>query len=151
MTDVHGVIKHPNSPRPTDYLFRVSLKCVIRNDAGEVLAVKEIGRDFWDLPGGGMDHGESIQAAITRELHEEIGLTGVFTYKLLAIEDPSLLQHNFYQLRIIVALLPENTAFLAGADADEVAFIDPESFKNSSRNVEQNIYTYSGLASNTVK
>lgn len=61
MTDIHGVIKHPNSPRPTDYLFRVSLKCVIRNDAGEVLAVKEVGRDFWDLPGGGMDHGESIQ------------------------------------------------------------------------------------------
>lgn len=145
MTDVHGVIKHPNSPRPTDYLFRVSLKCVIRNDAGEVLAVKEIGRDFWDLPGGGMDHGESIQAAITRELHEEIGLTGAFTYKLLAIEDPSLLQHNFYQLRIIVALLPENTAFSAGVDADEIAFIDPNLLKNSLHNAERKLYHYSQL------
>lgn len=145
MTDIHGVIKHPNSPRPTDYLFRVSLKCVIRNDAGEVLAVKEIGRDFWDLPGGGMDHGESIQAAITRELHEEIGLTGAFTYKLLAIEDPSLLQHNFYQLRIIVALLPENTAFSAGVDADEIAFIDPNLLKNSLHNAERKLYHYSQL------
>ena len=145
MTDVHGVIKHPNSPRPTDYLFRVSLKCVIRNDAGEVLAVKEIGRDFWDLPGGGMDHGESIQAAITRELHEEIGLTGAFTYKLLAIDDPSLLQHNFYQLRIIVALLPENTAFSAGVDADEIAFIDPNLLKNSLHNAERKLYHYSQL------
>ena len=145
MTDVHGVIKHPNSPRPTDYLFRVSLKCVIRNDAGEVLAVKEIGRDFWDLPGGGMDHGESIEAAIARELHEEIGLTGAFTYKLLAIEDPSLLQHNFYQLRIIVALLPENTAFSAGVDADEIAFIDPNLLKNSLHNAERKLYHYSQL------
>lgn len=123
----------------------MSLKCVIRNDAGEVLAVKEVGRDFWDLPGGGMDHGESIQAAITRELHEEIGLTGAFTYKLLAIEDPSLLQHNFYQLRIIVALLPENTAFSAGVDADEIAFIDPNLLKNSLHNAERKLYHYSQL------
>ena len=145
MTDIHGVIKHPNSPRPTDYLFRVSLKCVISNEAGEVLVIKEAGRDFWDLPGGGMDHGESIQAAIARELHEEIGLTGAFTYKLLAIEDPSLLQHNFYQLRIIVALLPENTAFSAGVDADEIAFIDPNLLKNSLHNAERKLYHYSQL------
>ena len=56
-----GEIHHANNPGRTDYLYRVSLKSVIFNDHGEVLVVKESGRDWWDIPGGGMDHGESIK------------------------------------------------------------------------------------------
>jgi 8-oxo-dGTP diphosphatase len=29
---------------------------------------------FWSVPGGGVQHGESLEAAVTRELHEETGL-----------------------------------------------------------------------------
>lgn len=56
-----------------DHLFRVSLKAVIRNAAGELLVVKEKGQTHWNLPGGGMDHGESYHEALARELQEEIG------------------------------------------------------------------------------
>ena len=38
-----------------DYLYRVSIKALIYNDAGQILVVKEDGRPLWDLPGGGMD------------------------------------------------------------------------------------------------
>lgn len=60
-SDVHGVIEHLEGTRKTDYLYRLSIKGIIFNDTGEILFVKESGRDWWDLPGGGMDHGEDIK------------------------------------------------------------------------------------------
>ncbi|MCV7165080.1 NUDIX domain-containing protein [Mycobacterium stomatepiae] len=42
----------------------------------EVLLTKEqAGDGFWDLPGGGVDEGESFVAALERELCEETGLS----------------------------------------------------------------------------
>ncbi|GAA1487971.1 hypothetical protein GCM10009626_07170 [Brachybacterium sacelli] len=44
--------------------------------AGEVLLVKDRqGDGDWDLPGGGVEDGESPLEALGRELHEETGLT----------------------------------------------------------------------------
>lgn len=71
-----------------DSLYRVSFKCLIRDEQGMVLAVKERGRSSWDLPGGGMEHGETIETSIKRELREEIAFEGNFTYKVWTIHDP---------------------------------------------------------------
>ena len=60
--------------------LRVSLKAVVVNPKGEVLIVKEAGRDWWDITGGGLDHGETIKGALTRELFEEVGYKGDFEY-----------------------------------------------------------------------
>ena len=80
---VNGHIFYEDSPQRHDYLFRVSLKAVIFNENNEVLIVKESDRDWWDIPGGGMDHGESIKEALARELKEEVSLKGDFTYKVI--------------------------------------------------------------------
>ncbi len=143
----HGIVDSSRSARRTDYLYRISLKCLIQNEKGEVLVVKEMGRDWWDLPGGGMDHGESIKSAITREMKEEVSLGGDFSYRIIDVDEPALLDaHNFWQLRLIFAVTPDNMAFSPGDDGDEVAFMDPTIFKNSRSNVEQRIYRYSKLA-----
>ncbi len=84
----HGVIDQSHLDRKNDYLFRISLKCLIKNEKGEILVVKEAARTWWDLPGGGMDHGEDIKAAIARELHEEVSLEGDFTYNIIDVDDP---------------------------------------------------------------
>lgn len=145
-TRIHGVIEHKNSTRKTDFLFRISIKAIIVNDKGEVLVVKESGRSYWDLPGGGMDHGESIKGAIARELLEEVSLKCNFTYRSIATEDPKLLEHSsILQVRVIFHVVPVSMEFYAGEDSDEVAFKDPRQFKDSDINAERYIYDYSQL------
>jgi 8-oxo-dGTP pyrophosphatase MutT (NUDIX family) len=130
----------------TDSLYRVSLKCLIKNDDGEILLVKEASRDFWDLPGGGMDHGESIDAAIARELLEEVGYLGDFTYRIIGLDEPlQLLSREVWQLRIILEVTPKEMNFSVGVDADEMQFIDPTTFKDATLPQERKIFDYATL------
>lgn len=150
----HGVITHENSIRKADYLYRVSLKGLVRNDKGEVLVVKETGRDWWDLPGGGMDHDEDIALALAREMKEEVNLEGEFGYKILTVEDPIYLNElsgsdvpkGLWQIRLIYEVFPENMVFSAGEDGDETRFINPDTLKDSDREAERRIYQYVQLA-----
>lgn len=145
----HGIVEHDGtSSRRTDYLFRVSLKCLVVDEQGRVLVVKETGRDWWDLPGGGMDHGEDLRSAIAREMKEEVNLTGNFAYRIIDVDEPAHLSaHNFWQLRLVFAVTPSSLALSAGEDGDEIAFIDPEEFKNSDSEVERRIYKYNRVLS----
>lgn len=64
--------KYPNT------YYRISIKAVIKNHDGRVLVVKEH-QDKWELPGGGLNHGESVHECLARELREELGITNDFT------------------------------------------------------------------------
>ena len=129
-----------------DSLYRVSLKCLIKNDNGEILLVKEAGRDFWDLPGGGMEHGESLDAAIARELLEEVGYLGDFTYRVVGLDEPlQLLSREIWQLRIILDVTPKEMNFSVGVDADEIQFMNSAQFKDAELVQERKIYEYATL------
>jgi 8-oxo-dGTP pyrophosphatase MutT (NUDIX family) len=142
----HGIIEHTHITRKNDYLYRVSLKGVIRNDAGEVLVVREKGTSWWDLPGGGMDHDEKLEVAIAREMKEEVELTGDFAYKVIAVDGPDYLDiANVWQIRLIFEIRPEVMDFAPGEDGEEVQFIDPLTFKTSRKSIERRIYEYSVL------
>lgn len=123
----------------------MSLKCLVTNSAGEVLVVKESGREWWDLPGDGMDHGDSIKESIARELNEEVGYEGDFSYRIIHTEEPKYLTHGFWQLRLVFRVMPDSLTFKQGEEADDVQFMNPEQFKDSDRPVERAIYTYSLL------
>jgi 8-oxo-dGTP pyrophosphatase MutT (NUDIX family) len=139
-----GVINHiKSSTRRTDYLYRISLKGLIRNDKDEFLVVKEIGRDWWDLPGGGMDHNENIKTALARELKEEINLNGDFTYRIIDINEPTYIdEHDFWQVRLIFEIKPEIMEFSLGEDGDEVAFINLRELKKSNSKTERSLLKY---------
>lgn len=112
-----------------------------------MLVVKETGRTWWDLPGGGMDHGEDIKTAIAREMKEEANLEGDFDYRIIDVDEPAHLSaHNFWQLRLIYEVMPSIMTFTAGEDGDEVAFKNPDDFKDSESEVERRIYKYYTIA-----
>jgi 8-oxo-dGTP pyrophosphatase MutT (NUDIX family) len=50
-------------------------RAIIVNTQNQVLLVKHTYLADWYLPGGGVNKGESVQAALARELMEELGLT----------------------------------------------------------------------------
>ena len=82
ITKGHIITQNLDGTAHLDCLYRISLKALIYNDAGQVLVVKEIDRTYWDLPGGGMDFGETIESSLKRELYEEVGYKGDLHYQL---------------------------------------------------------------------
>lgn len=54
--------------------FRPNVGIVVANARGEVLWARRVGQDAWQFPQGGINAGEAPEAALYRELHEEIGL-----------------------------------------------------------------------------
>ena len=54
--------------------FRPNVGIVVANDCGQVLWARRIGQDAWQFPQGGINHQESAEEALYRELNEEVGL-----------------------------------------------------------------------------
>ncbi|MST32659.1 NUDIX domain-containing protein [Acidimicrobiaceae bacterium USS-CC1] len=79
------------------------------------------GAGWWSVPGGRVEHGETLAEATVRELREETGLEGVCG-ELLGwverIEDP----HHFVILDFVVTVL-DPSGPVAGDDAAEVAWV----------------------------
>jgi len=144
--NAHGAIVHADSGRK-DSLIRVSLKAVILDERGRTLVVKENGRDWWDIPGGGIEHGETLKEALARELYEEVSLEGDFEYETLLAEDPRYIEaHNLYQMRITFLVKPHSMVFGKGNDSDEVQFIDADLYEKSDVWTERQIFKFSTLA-----
>ncbi len=68
-----------NKEKIPNAYYRVSVKARIRQN-DKIILVKEDGKK-WDLPGGGVEHNESMMDALHRELKEEIGLKDFYVQK----------------------------------------------------------------------
>lgn len=54
--------------------FRANVGIILCNDAGRLFWARRVGMDAWQFPQGGIKRHESPEAAMYRELHEEVGL-----------------------------------------------------------------------------
>ncbi|HJT55565.1 MAG TPA: NUDIX domain-containing protein [Ktedonobacteraceae bacterium] len=59
-----------SSPR----IFRIGVFAVIFDEQGRILLGHRRDTDWWNLPGGGMEKGETVDEALCREVQEETGL-----------------------------------------------------------------------------
>lgn len=79
------------------YEIRKAARAVLLNEAGQV-AMMYVGKDdYYKLPGGGLENEETIQAALRREIYEEVGA------KLQIIQEIGVVmeyREDFEQLQI---------------------------------------------------
>ena len=67
--------------------FRANVGIILANDAGKLLLAGRIGNKGWQFPQGGLQQGESLEEAMFRELHEEVGLKQADVEILAVTED----------------------------------------------------------------
>lgn len=64
-------------------VFHLGIKALIRDEAGKILLLQvnakklKGGGDYWDLPGGRVQQGQTVEDTLTREIEEETGITDV--------------------------------------------------------------------------
>lgn len=68
------------------HFYRVTVKGIIRDNRGYILAVKEYDSTAWSLPGGGIDHEETLEQALAREMYEEALITQSFKANTIGID-----------------------------------------------------------------
>lgn len=54
--------------------YRLNVGIILANSAGKVFLGKRVNQNAWQFPQGGLDDQENIEAAVYRELMEEVGL-----------------------------------------------------------------------------
>lgn len=68
---------------------RISVDAVIIKN-GKILLVKEKDLNLWEMPGGGIEKGETLEEALKREVHEETG------YEVLSILENLGSEHQYF-------------------------------------------------------
>jgi ADP-ribose pyrophosphatase YjhB (NUDIX family) len=107
-----------------------------------VLLVKEKGGS-WSLPGGGMDHGETEEEALRREMYEEVLITAPFRSTIIGINPRYVEAKQAWLLWVVYELnIEQPFNYGTGEDADEVEFIDPTTFKDSTIVSERLVYKW---------
>lgn len=129
--------KYPNT------FYRVAVKALIKNEKGQILLVKEKS-EKWDLPGGGLDHGEEPEDGLRRELQEEIGVSDKIDIgKIVRQKSFWLDEKQAYLMWIVYEVkIQESSEFYFGDGVTAIQYIDPVYFHSSEDERENYLATF---------
>jgi len=65
----------------------LGVRGLVIDEAGRVLLIQHTYVKGWHLPGGGVDRGEAAEAAVIRELVEEVGIVATSRPRLLSVHN----------------------------------------------------------------
>ncbi|HCU96032.1 MAG TPA: NUDIX hydrolase [Actinobacteria bacterium] len=65
-------LNDPNAPQANSIVPAVS--AIVPDSDGRILLIRRTDNDYWSIPGGGVEPGESVSQAVTREVREETGI-----------------------------------------------------------------------------
>jgi len=119
-------------------IYRVTIKAYITDDNDKILVVKEK-QDFWSLPGGGLEHGESPEECIKREIKEEIGLVDVTVGDIAYSTTVYLEQRDYWMTWIVFKAKIASSNFILGDGVTDARYIDLEEIESSDDLLEKMI------------
>ena len=70
-------------------MFSIGASAIIVDEQRRVLLCHRTDRNFWNLPGGGVEQDETPWQAVVREVKEEVGLDVVVSKLLGVYKDPT--------------------------------------------------------------
>ena len=141
-----------NSPQASEHFpnsfYRVSVKGLCVRDGKLLMSLDATcfrdgeQKSLWELPGGGMDFGETLQQALTREVKEEMGLevvsiaekpTYLWTYKK-AGRNPHGVEMWWWILFIAFRFDVKDLNITASEECEEIRFFSKEELQHADVN-----------------
>ena len=65
-------LNDPNAPDANSIVPAVS--AIVTDEQGRMLLIRRTDNNYWSIPGGGVNPGESVSDAVAREVKEETGI-----------------------------------------------------------------------------
>lgn len=119
--------------------FHLGIKALIRNYAGQILLLKVnkeklkgfTGEAYWDIPGGRIQKGQTVEETLKREVEEEIGAKEVLNIKpfsmvLSKIRIPQGDDSVGLILGAYTCEIPENTEIKLSNEHIEAKWFSPD-------------------------
>jgi 8-oxo-dGTP pyrophosphatase MutT (NUDIX family) len=117
------VVRHLEVPTP---FYRVSVKALVFDAEDRLLVVQEPA-GHWELPGGGWEHGETLEECLARELREELGalLRSVDLANQRAWTSPAG-RRRYHRLKLTVHATLDSPAISPGEEILAARWVTPE-------------------------
>ena len=85
--DQHVIDPSISTENRSNYYLRYAARAVLKDESGKVALMFAGQRQYYKLPGGGIDDGEEVLTAIARELLEETGCAAEITGEIGLVEE----------------------------------------------------------------
>ena len=112
----------------------IGVRAVVVDPAGRIALVRHTYDERWYLPGGGVEAGEAIAAAIQREVREELGLDGVVPDRVIGLFlnlKEGRDDHVVLFLMRAEAALPDRLSTAAPFEIAEAAWFAPDALPDA--------------------
>jgi 8-oxo-dGTP pyrophosphatase MutT (NUDIX family) len=80
-------LNDPNAPEANNMVPAVS--AIVPDSDGRILLIRRTDNNYWSIPGGGVEPGESVSQAAAREVMEETGIRCKVTRLVGIYSDPN--------------------------------------------------------------
>lgn len=119
--------------------YRLSIKGLILDETRTKFLVVLEDNGWWELPGGGLEWGESPEDGLKREFHEEMGLTVTEVAKFPSYLMTGKNMNDNWSVNVVYEAKVKNLNFTPSDECREIKFISPSEIGsvNAYRNVKE--------------